>query len=445
MGDPTSNATATAEEKDSAAVEPAVPGNAKTQAPVSGIDEAYLTQMRLDSLFEELVEELLVDTPDNPVKYMIDYLFAQFPDQARESSFANTFPTSANFVGGGIPLTGLTALSIGHDADELENEEEDGPVPDVTLPFQQTQGREANLPPRRRGAVCARTITEDSASTSLPALKDSTPEDGPTPGELQILCDALEKDFYFSQLNANERRAVQSGFRIMNLSQDETACRQGETSTQFFVVAAGECKQELRDEHILTLKAATCFGHANLLHAAKAVTTVTVTSEKARVFSIDAERFRSLLHSFRKSTRSESHAAVLRKVPVFGTSVLSDVEVGRLAADVATVENFSVGDILVRQHAPSDTMYVILDGTARCEQRLSASDRGQLVTCFGAGDWFGEIALITDRPRAASVIAETAITALAIARDRFTRVFGPLTEVLCRDEVLFRRFVSDKL
>ena len=59
--------------------------------------QEYLSEKRLDDLFVEIVEELLLDAPDNPVQYMIDYLIKHYPNQARDSSFAQTLSEHKEF------------------------------------------------------------------------------------------------------------------------------------------------------------------------------------------------------------------------------------------------------------------------------------------------------------------------------------------------------------
>jgi cAMP-dependent protein kinase regulator len=49
---------------------------------------------------------------------------------------------------------------------------------------------------------------------------------------------------------------------------------------------------------------------------------------------------------------------------------------------------------------------------------------------FKAGDYFGELALMQDAPRVASVFADTDCTCLIIDKDNFKRLLSPIEEVL---------------
>jgi len=72
---------------------------------------------------------------------------------------------------------------------------------------------------------------------------------------------------------------------------------------------------------------------------------------------------------------------------------------------------FEEGEFVVREGDPGDDLFVILEGEARVERKGSA------LATFGAGEFFGEIAVFDGRPRSADVVAASPLRALAISRD----------------------------
>jgi cAMP-dependent protein kinase regulator len=52
---------------------------------------------------------------------------------------------------------------------------------------------------------------------------------------------------------------------------------------------------------------------------------------------------------------------------------------------------------------------------------------------YKVGDYFGELALLKNEPRAASVFAKTQLKVATIDRDSFKRLLGPLEEILLRN------------
>lgn len=52
---------------------------------------------------------------------------------------------------------------------------------------------------------------------------------------------------------------------------------------------------------------------------------------------------------------------------------------------------------------------------------------------YKSGDYFGELALIRNEPRAANVIAKTHVSVVTLDRHSFKRLLGPIEEILKRN------------
>jgi MFS family permease len=102
--------------------------------------------------------------------------------------------------------------------------------------------------------------------------------------------------------------------------------------------------------------------------------------------------------------------ALLRAVPI--TAALAGPELERLARGLEPV-SVRAGDVIFDKGDVGDRFYVVADG------RLEVLDGDRLVTELGRGDAFGEIALLRDVPRTASVRARTGATVFALERAEF--------------------------
>ena len=91
-------------------------------------------------------------------------------------------------------------------------------------------------------------------------------------------------------------------------------------------------------------------------------------------------------------------------------------EAETLAARLETVQA-GAGEVIVRQGAPADKFFIIVDG----EVEVIREDGGaaRTVATLRPGQFFGEMAILRDRPRAATVRATAATTLLAMDRDAF--------------------------
>ena len=96
---------------------------------------------------------------------------------------------------------------------------------------------------------------------------------------------------------------------------------------------------------------------------------------------------------------------LLRRVPLF--SDLERRELGELAQSLKE-RTFSAGETVAQEGQGAVGFFIIEDGEARVSVR--GEERGRL----GPGDYFGEIALIAETERTATIIAETELRCLGM-------------------------------
>jgi CRP/FNR family cyclic AMP-dependent transcriptional regulator len=115
---------------------------------------------------------------------------------------------------------------------------------------------------------------------------------------------------------------------------------------------------------------------------------------------------------------------VLRRLPLF-----QRIEPRRLKLLAFTSERmtFADGDDVMRQGDPGDSAYIVLAGEADVFVQTS---NGELkVATLGANEIIGEIAILIDVPRTATVRAQGKLTTLRISKDHFFRLMTEVPEM----------------
>lgn len=114
----------------------------------------------------------------------------------------------------------------------------------------------------------------------------------------------------------------------------------------------------------------------------------------------------------------------LRAIPLF-----AKIEPTRLKLLAFTSEHieYDAGEVVCRQGEPGDAAYILLEGTADV---LVDTPKGRIkVASLGTNDVVGEIAILCDVPRTATVVAATRLHTLKIAKDGFFNLVTQFPEV----------------
>ena len=101
---------------------------------------------------------------------------------------------------------------------------------------------------------------------------------------------------------------------------------------------------------------------------------------------------------------------LLKRVPLFAGC--SKKELGQIAM-MADELDFKPGKTLIKEGAPGREFFVLVDGT------VEVTRKGRKIDTSGPGEFFGEMALLTDQPRNASVTTTSEVDALILTAQSF--------------------------
>ena len=111
---------------------------------------------------------------------------------------------------------------------------------------------------------------------------------------------------------------------------------------------------------------------------------------------------------------------LIRRVPLFARCSRSELaEVAQIADEIDLRE----GKEMTTQGSRGREFFVLLEGTADVKKD------GRRINRLEGGDFFGEIALVSDTPRTATVTATSPVRALVITDRSFKRLLRDAPEI----------------
>ena len=118
--------------------------------------------------------------------------------------------------------------------------------------------------------------------------------------------------------------------------------------------------------------------------------------------------------------RRDAKMELLKRAPLFSGCSKSEL---RALASTADELDLRQGTVITREGRSGREFFVLISGTAE------VTKDGKAIAQLGAGDWFGEIALLTNAPRTATVTATTPVDVLVITDRRFRNVVETMPSI----------------
>jgi CRP-like cAMP-binding protein len=124
----------------------------------------------------------------------------------------------------------------------------------------------------------------------------------------------------------------------------------------------------------------------------------------------------------------------LRQIDLFRG--LSKQELSNIV-DAVKERNFKDGEYMFRQGDAGEDFFIISKGVVTVMKSHSHGAPELPVAELSVGKFFGELALSTNMPRAASVVANGDCSCFTLGRGAFERLLGPVSEVLAREKLSY--------
>ncbi|KAI9787040.1 MAG: hypothetical protein M1816_007711 [Peltula sp. TS41687] len=298
-----------------------------------------------------------------------------------------------------------------------------------------SQGFPSNYALGRRTSVSAESMNPSTSTTDnwSPPLHHKTPE------QLARLKTAVAGNFLFSHLDEEQTSQVLGALVEKPIPAKEIkVITQGDVGDYFYTVERGEfdvfvnpsgayrAGPDGMGEKVGTIGPGGSFGELALMYNAPRAATVISTQADSCLWALDRVTFRRILmdSTFQRRRMYESF---LEEVPLLAS--LTPYERSKIA-DALDTQRFPPGSTIIKQGDPGEAFYILESGEAEVYKDGSEEP----VNAYKKGDYFGELALLNDAPRAASVISKTEVKVATLGKDGFQRLLGPVEGIMRRND-----------
>mmetsp|Transcript_13983 Transcript_13983/g.36112 ORF Transcript_13983/g.36112 Transcript_13983/m.36112 type:complete len:319 (-) Transcript_13983:570-1526(-) len=244
--------------------------------------------------------------------------------------------------------------------------------------------------------------------------------------QIAELMNTLRNSFLFHSLEPKDLQVVtmamkgphvlEPGHRIIN---------EGDSGDHLYVVTDGamDCAKVL-GEPAVEIVVKTCvkgdlFGELALLYNCPRAASV-ICRDLSVLWELDRGSFTNIVMESVQRKRATC-GEVLRRVPLFAGLTPTALE---SIIDALKVMNFPAGTVIIQQGDLGDVFFFIYEGEA-VASRATPENPEPSQFLHQAGDYFGELALLRNEPRAASVTSTTDVKLFMMDSATFKRLMGP--------------------
>ncbi|KAL7067480.1 putative cAMP-dependent protein kinase regulatory subunit [Cryptosporidium serpentis] len=238
----------------------------------------------------------------------------------------------------------------------------------------------------------------------------------------------LLEGFMFNSLDDDDLMTIIRACVETVVSKDTVIINQGDDGDKLYIIEKGQvdCFKEFKDsserKHLCNLKPGDAFGELALLYNCPRAATV-IASSDCLLWALDRETFNHIVKGA-AAKRIETYEAFLKEVDLLKT--MDPYELNKLAM-VLKSSFFNDSDIIIKQGDTGDVFFLVISGEA-----VAIKDNQKVMT-YKRGDYFGELALLRNTPRAATVKSKGKCKVAYLDRKAFMRLLGPVEEILKRN------------
>jgi cAMP-dependent protein kinase regulator len=371
-------------------------------------------QEKVNPIIERLIVDILAETPEDVIGFMKNWL---------DAKSGNPSPKLKE------PQAKEDDLSASEDEEEDEEHTE---LPTKEEIIAKNQARST------RASVSAEVYGKFNQKSAFEAKVVAKSEE-----QKSRIRQKLSQAFMFSALDDKEQEIVINAMEEKTYQPEEYVINQGENGDLLYVVDSGKlaCYKlfsgNAEPTFLKNYEPGESFGELALLYNAPRAASIKAV-EPSVLFALDRETFNHIVKDAAMRKREEyenflTNLELLSNVDAYERSKI---------ADAVKRVKVPAGEYIVKEGEKGDVFYFVEEGEAYATKTVTQGEAAKEVYQYTPGSYFGELALLKDVPRQASVIAKTDLKLVALDRMSFKRLLGPLEDILQRNMKNYETFAS---
>ena len=273
-----------------------------------------------------------------------------------------------------------------------------------------------------------RQVIQDSAEVDE---NFSLPEFDKSDAVKTLLAKVLKNKFFmFETLNEEQKEPFIMAFESKSFTKaGEEIIKEGDKGDFMYIVEQGTFEAHVKGKGLVaTMDKESLFGELALIYDAPRAASIVLKGSSAKTWRVNRQVFRYIAKQGAQAA-SQSIVESLRRMKLFGNA--ADESMLTKLADAMEPTNFSKGDVIIEQGAQGDIFYLLKEGTVKCVDNKKA---GQREVVLSDGDYFGELALLNDKPRMRDVIVTSEkCVCYMLARNDFLPIFGSFQRAMIKE------------
>lgn len=252
------------------------------------------------------------------------------------------------------------------------------------------------------------------------------------------LRDAVKHTLLFRSLDQEQMQVVLDAMFEKTVENGDHVIKQGDDGDNFYVIDKGRfdifVDVDGQPRLVGRYRNEGFFGELALMYNMPRAATI-VASSPGSLWALDRVTFRRIVLKAAFLKR-KAYEGLLESVPMLKSL---DAYERMNVADALQSKVFEDGELIIKQGDVADCMYFVEEGRVRIVMRgkpeanhLTGEEEVE-VNIIEKGGYFGELALVTHKPRAASAYAMGRVKCAVLDVQAFERLMGPCMDIMKRN------------